>query len=88
MASRQIKQLFTLQPWEVGNFPPPTNPTEVGARVLQQRRVESTPSGGKKKKPGDDDDEGERKKGANTNVEDMDEDRYITSDHLNQNITG
>ena len=51
--------------------------------MLQQRRVESTPSGGKKKKPGDDDDEGERKKGANTNVEDMDEDRYITSDHLN-----
>jgi len=69
-----VVETVDYQPWEVGNFPPPTNPTEVGARVLQQRRVESTPSGGKKKKPGDDDDEGERKKGANTNVEDMDED--------------
>ena len=27
-----------------GNFPPPTNPNEVGARVLMQRRVESLPS--------------------------------------------
>ena len=32
------------QPWEVGNFPPPTNPQEVGARVLMQRRIESAPA--------------------------------------------
>ncbi len=31
------------QQWEVGNFPPPTNPGEVGARVLMQRRVEQMP---------------------------------------------
>ena len=31
------------QQWEVGNFPPPTNPEEVGARVLMQRRVEANP---------------------------------------------
>lgn len=27
------------QPYETGNFPPPTNPDEVGARVLMEERL-------------------------------------------------
>jgi splicing factor 3A subunit 1 len=37
-----VVETVDYQPWEVGNFPPPTNPTEVGARVLIQRRAETT----------------------------------------------
>lgn len=28
------------QPFEMGNFPPPTTPEEVGARILIQERIE------------------------------------------------
>lgn len=28
------------QPFEIGNFPPPTTPEEVGARILIQERIE------------------------------------------------
>lgn len=28
------------QPFEIGNFPPPTTPEEVGARILIQERLE------------------------------------------------
>lgn len=38
-----VVETVDYQPWEVGTFPPPTNPTEVGARVLMQRRVEQMP---------------------------------------------
>ena len=57
------------QPWEVGNFPPPTNPQEVGARVLMQRRIEANPVQPQKAKVDEN-----RQGGANTNVEDMEED--------------
>ena len=40
----QVVETVDYQPWEVGNFPPPTNPQEVGARVLMQRRIESAPA--------------------------------------------
>ena len=46
-----VVETVDYQPWEVGNFPPPTNPTEVGARVLMQRRVESNPSTGGSNQP-------------------------------------
>ena len=39
-----VVETVDYQPWEAGHFPPPTNPTEVGARVLMQRRVESNPA--------------------------------------------
>ena len=39
-----VVETVDYQPWEVGNFPPPTNPQEVGARVLMQRRIESAPA--------------------------------------------
>ena len=39
-----VVETVDYQQWEVGNFPPPTNPTEVGARVLIQRRAETTPA--------------------------------------------
>ena len=63
-----VVETVDYQPWEVGNFPPPTNPTEVGARVIMQRRVESNPA----KKPPKNDAE-EEEGGSNLNVEDMDE---------------
>jgi splicing factor 3A subunit 1 len=61
-----VVETVDYQSWEVGNFPPPTNPTEVGARVLIQRRAETTPvtPGGKSKT---DKEEGERS-GANLQV--------------------
>ena len=40
----KVVETVDYQPWEVGNFPPPTNPQEVGARVLMQRRIESAPA--------------------------------------------
>ncbi|TRY61622.1 hypothetical protein TCAL_09101 [Tigriopus californicus] len=60
-----VVETVDYQPWEVGNFPPPTNPTDVGARVLMQRRIDSDPQSAKIKPQGE---------SANTQVEDMDED--------------
>ena len=59
------------QPWEVGNFPPPTNPGEVGARVLIQRRQEET--GVPHAPPVQDSDDSDDETGADTNVQDMEE---------------
>ena len=66
-----VVETVDYQPWEVGNFPPPTNPQEVGARVLMQRRIESAPAptASSQKAKIEDNREG----GANTNVEDMEE---------------
>lgn len=66
-----VVETVDYQPWEVGNFPPPTNPQEVGARVLMQRRIESAPApvASSQKAKVDENREG----GANTNVEDMEE---------------
>ena len=44
-----VVETVDYQPWEAGHFPPPTNPGEVGARVLMQRRVESNPPAPKPK---------------------------------------
>lgn len=61
-----VVETVDYQPWEVGNFPPPTNPTEVGARVLIQRRAEtSIPV---KSKTDKDKEDGERS-GANLQVD-------------------
>lgn len=60
-----VVETVDYQPWEVGNFPPPTNPTDVGARVLMQRRIDADPQSAKIKPQGE---------SANTQVEDMDED--------------
>ena len=38
-----VVETVDYHPMEAGNFPPPTNPTEVGARVILQRRVETNP---------------------------------------------
>eukprot|EP00088_Acartia_fossae_P052399 TRINITY_DN5917_c0_g1_i4.p1 TRINITY_DN5917_c0_g1~~TRINITY_DN5917_c0_g1_i4.p1 ORF type:complete len:773 (-),score=302.98 TRINITY_DN5917_c0_g1_i4:60-2378(-) len=77
-----VVETVDYQPWEVGNFPPPTNPTEVGARILIQRRQEDGGGSGQTaaKKAADDsdsdsEDEGGEKegKGADTQVQDMEE---------------
>ena len=65
-----VVETVDYQPWEVGNFPPPTNPQEVGARVLMQRRIESNPVAPAAHRAKIDDN---REGGANTNVEDMEE---------------
>lgn len=35
-----VVETVDFQPNETGNFPPPTTPQEVGARVVQQERFE------------------------------------------------
>ena len=65
-----VVETVDYQAWEVGNFPPPTNPQEVGARVLMQRRIESNPAPPPKTKI---DDKDTTNRGDNTNVEDMEE---------------
>lgn len=61
-----VVETVDYQQWEVGNFPPPTNPTEVGARVLIQRRSETTPAASKSK--GDKDGGDRQGGGANLQV--------------------
>ena len=62
-----VVETVDYQQWEVGNFPPPTNPTEVGARVLIQRRAETVPAGSGGGKGKGDKEDGERT-GANLQV--------------------
>ena len=64
-----VVETVDYQPWEVGNFPPPTNPNEVGARVLIQRRQEE--NGGAPPQPSynDSDDSDDEDAGADTNVQ-------------------
>lgn len=35
-----VVETIDYQPWEVGTFPPPTTPNEVGRRVLLQERID------------------------------------------------
>ena len=58
----------------MGNFPPPTNPTEVGARVLIQRRQEEHgPAPTAAPDSDSDDEEAAATAGADTQVQDMEE---------------
>ena len=67
-----VVETVDYQPWEVGNFPPPTNPSEVGARVLIQRRQEE--HGVQPPQPSyNDSDESDDETGADTNLQDMEE---------------
>merc|ERR1719232_2356186 len=68
-----VVETVDYQPWEVGNFPPPTNPSEVGARVLIQRRQEEHGTAVPQPSYNDSDDSDEER-GADTNVQDMEED--------------
>ena len=74
-----VVETVDYQPWEVGNFPPPTNPQEVGARVLMQRRIESNPPAASQPQKAKVDEH--RQGGANTNVEDMEEDSSDDEDN-------
>merc|ERR1719289_838790 len=67
-----VVETVDYQPWEVGNFPPPTNPSEVGARVLIQRRQEEQGSAPQPVPHGEDSDSDEET-GADTQVQDMEE---------------
>jgi len=58
-----VVETVDYQQWEVGNFPPPTNPADVGARVLMQRRMETAPRAKASEPAGE----------SNMNVEDMEE---------------
>jgi splicing factor 3A subunit 1 len=70
-----VVETVDYQQWEVGNFPPPTNPVEVGARVLIQRRQEEQGSQPLPVPHGQDSDSEEEGAGvgADTNVQDMEE---------------
>jgi splicing factor 3A subunit 1 len=72
-----VVETVDYQPWEVGNFPPPTNPGEVGARVLIQRRQEEQ---GGPPPPVHQDSDSDEDEGADTNVQDMEEDSESDSD--------
>ena len=66
-----VVETVDYQPWEVGNFPPPTNPSEVGARALIQRRQES--EGAPAPVPHGEDSDSDEETGADTQVQDMEE---------------
>jgi len=68
-----VVETVDYQPWEVGNFPPPTNPSEVGARVLIQRRQEEQGAAAPQPVPHGEDSDSEEEPGADTNVQDMEE---------------
>jgi len=68
-----VVETVDYQPWEVGNFPPPTNPSEVGARVLIQRRQEEHGIAPPQQPSFRDSDDSDDETGADTNVQDMEE---------------
>jgi len=68
-----VVETVDYQSWEVGNFPPPTNPSEVGARVLIQRRQEEQGAAAPQPVPHGQDSDSEEETGADTNVQDMEE---------------
>ena len=68
-----VVETVDYQPWEVGNFPPPTNPQEVGARVLMQRRIESNPAPPVAAKKNVETVKESSSRGDNMDVEDMEE---------------
>ncbi|XP_067668846.1 splicing factor 3A subunit 1-like [Haliotis asinina] len=79
-----VVETVDFQPHEGGNLPPPTNPSEVGARALQQERFEKGEIDNdmemESDEEGDDEDQGPGKNGpgGQTNddiqVQDMEED--------------
>jgi len=75
-----VVETVDYQPWEVGNFPPPTNPTEVGARVLIQRRQEEQGNTAPQPVPHGQDSDSEEETGADTNVQDMEEGSSASDD--------
>ncbi|CAB0011505.1 unnamed protein product [Nesidiocoris tenuis] len=82
-----VVETVDYQPGEIGNFPPPTTPDEVGARVLMQERVQdSHVDDGRSMQVDSDDDldkddsdeeeqqpQGEKGAADNTQVQDMEE---------------
>ncbi|XP_066905626.1 splicing factor 3A subunit 1 [Halyomorpha halys] len=76
-------------PGEVGNFPPPTTPDEVGARVLMQERIlenggeditEGAGSDEEREKEDNEREEAVGDKGDNTQVQDMEEESSSDSE--------
>ncbi|KAK4319739.1 hypothetical protein Pmani_009394 [Petrolisthes manimaculis] len=74
-----VVETIDYQPWEVGSFPPPTTPAEVGRRVLLQERIDEGVTPDTDMVLGsDDEEEPEEEQGApgdrdDTQVQDMDE---------------
>ncbi|KAK9503942.1 hypothetical protein O3M35_010395 [Rhynocoris fuscipes] len=89
-----VVETVDYMPGEIGNFPPPTTPDEVGARVLMQERIlESNDDNGQMQVGSDNEDEKEdsdmeepsptiEKGGAsdNTQVQDMEEESSSESE--------
>lgn len=74
-----VVETIDYQPWEVGSFPPPTSPAEVGRRVLLQERIDEGVTPDTDMVLGsDDEEEPEEEQGApgdrdDTQVQDMEE---------------
>lgn len=75
-----VVEKVDYQPFEHGNFPPPTTPDEVGARVLMQERIEDwdeiemqIESEEEEGEGGEDEDELAKEAKDNTQVQDMEE---------------
>ena len=56
-----VVETVDYQPNELGHFPTPTTPDEVGARVLMQERLENDPEENGAGAADDSDEEGERR---------------------------
>lgn len=61
-----VVEVVDYQPYEHGNFPPPTTPEEVGARVLMEERMHETGQGDVAMQLESDSDESETETNANT----------------------
>ncbi|KAF2358106.1 Splicing factor 3A subunit 1 [Trinorchestia longiramus] len=83
-----VVETIDYQPWEVGTFPPPTVPSEVGRRVLAQDRMdEGLPPEADMVLGSDEEDEGDAPNGRgapgeqdDTQVQDMEEESSSSSD--------
>ena len=82
-----VVETIDYQPWEVGTFPPPTIPSEVGRRVLAQDRLdEGLPPEADMVLGSDEEDEGDAPSGRgapgeqdDTQVQDMEEESSSSS---------
>jgi len=68
-----VVETVDYQPNEPGNFPPPTTPDEVGARVLMQERIEDGEENEMmvESEPEDEDDEAEKEEEDLAHMEDL-----------------
>ncbi|XP_044131202.1 splicing factor 3A subunit 1 isoform X2 [Bufo gargarizans] len=72
-----VVEIVDFQPNEQGNFPPPTTPEELGARILIQERYEKFGESEEVEMEVESDDEEDAKNGKNEESSQMDQDTQV-----------